>query len=76
MKLALRAGNGRRGRGAALLAPILAAVLLLPGCAAVTIAGAATGAAISVAGAVVSTGVTLTGKAIGKTIDAVTPGEN
>ena len=46
---------------------------LLPGCAVVTIAGAATGAVIGVAGAVVSTGVKVTGKVVEKTIDVVTP---
>jgi hypothetical protein len=51
----------------------LAALLSLPGCAVVEVAGATAGAAISVAGAVVSTGVSVTGKVIGKTIDAVTP---
>lgn len=45
----------------------------LPGCAVVTVAGAAAGAAISITGAVVSTGVKVTGKVIEKTIDAVTP---
>ncbi len=45
----------------------------LPGCAAVTVAGAVTGAAISVAGAVVSTGVTVTGKVVGKAIDVALP---
>jgi hypothetical protein len=47
---------------------------LLPGCAVVTVAGAATGAVIGVAGAVVSTGIKVTGKVIEKTIDVVTPG--
>ena len=47
--------------------------LALPGCAVVTVAGAAAGAAIGVAGAVVSTGVKLTGKVIEKTVDVVTP---
>jgi hypothetical protein len=51
----------------------LAALALLPGCAVVTVAGAAAGAAISVTGAVVSTGVSVTGKVVEKTIDAVTP---
>ena len=46
----------------------------LPGCAVVTVAGAAAGAAIGVAGAVVSTGVKVTGKVIEKTVDVVTPG--
>lgn len=44
--------------GLALLLP------LLPGCAVVSVAGAAAGAAISVTGAVVTTGVKVTGKAI------------
>jgi hypothetical protein len=48
-------------------------LLALPGCAVVTVAGAAAGAAISVAGAVVSTGVKVTGKVIEKTVDVVTP---
>lgn len=47
--------------------------VLLPGCAVVTVAGAATGAVISVAGAVVSTGVAVSGKVVEKTIDVVTP---
>ena len=55
-------------------AALLAAVLALPGCAVVTVAGAAAGAAISVAGAVVGTTVKVTGKVIEKTIDVVTPG--
>ena len=62
---------GRRALGAG----GVAVALLVPGCAVVTVAGAATGAAIAVAGAVVSTGVSVTGKVIGKTIDAVTPGD-
>jgi hypothetical protein len=52
---------------------LLGAASTLPGCAVVTVAGAAAGAAISVAGAVVSTGVKVTGKVIEKTIDVVTP---
>lgn len=68
------AASNQTRRAGSVAAAVLAA-LLLPGCAVVSVAGAATGAAISVAGAVVSTGVTLTGKAIGKTIDAVTPGD-
>lgn len=47
---------------------------LLPGCAVIGVAGAATGAVITVAGAVVATGVTVTGKVIEKTVDIVTPG--
>jgi predicted small secreted protein len=57
-----------------LVLPLALASALLPGCAVVTVAGAATGAAISVAGAVVSTGVKVTGKVVEKTIDVVTPG--
>ena len=55
------------------LAALLALTALLPGCAVVTVAGAAAGAAISVTGAVVSAGVKVTGKVIEKTIDVVTP---
>jgi len=53
---------------------LIAATLALPGCAVITVAGAAAGAAISVAGAVVGTTVKVTGKVIEKTIDVVTPG--
>ncbi|WP_119154910.1 hypothetical protein [Caldimonas tepidiphila] len=53
-----------------------AACLALPGCAVVSVAGAAAGAAISVTGAVVSTGVKVTGKVVEKTIDVVTPGSS
>ena len=60
-------------RAVAVAFGVVAALLMLPGCAVVTIAGAVTGAAISVAGAVVSTGVKVTGKVIEKTIDVVTP---
>ena len=49
--------------------------LALSGCAVVTIAGAATGAAVAVTGAVVSAGIGITGKVIGKTIEAVVPGD-
>ena len=48
----------------------------LPGCAVVSVAGAAAGAAISVTGAVVSSGVKVAGKVIEKTIDVVTPGNS
>jgi hypothetical protein len=51
----------------------LLALLALPGCAVVTVAGAVAGAAIDVGGAVVSTTVKVTGKVVEKTIDAVTP---
>jgi hypothetical protein len=60
-------------RATSRFALLLAAAALLPGCAVVTVAGAAAGAAISVTGAVVSTGVKVTGKVIEKTVDAVTP---
>ena len=53
---------------------LLLGALLLPGCAVVTVAGAATGAVIGVDGAVVGTGVKVTGKVVEKTIDVVTPG--
>ena len=60
-------------RGAGSAALMLASLAALPGCAVVTVAGAAAGAVISVVGAVVSTGVKVTGKVIEKTIDVVTP---
>ena len=65
-----------RGRAGVLAAAFVVAAPLaaaLPGCAVVTVAGAAAGAAISVTGAVVSAGVSVTGKVIGKAIDVVTP---
>ncbi len=62
----------RRER-AVLVAPVLVASLLLPGCAVVSVAGSAAGAAISVGGAVVSSTVKVAGKAVEKTIDLVTP---
>ena len=61
------------GPCAASLALLTLLAHALPGCAVVTVAGAAAGAAISITGAVVSTGVKVTGKVIEKTIDAVTP---
>ncbi len=60
-----------KGRLAA--AALIAATLALPGCAVITVAGAAAGAAISITGAVVGTTVKVTGKVIEKTIDVVTP---
>ncbi|NML13985.1 hypothetical protein [Azohydromonas caseinilytica] len=54
-----------------LLLALLAAPLLLSGCAVVTVAGAAAGAAIAVTGAVVSTGISVTGKVIEKSVDAI-----
>jgi hypothetical protein len=62
----------RRER-AVLVAPVLVAALLLPGCAVVSVAGAAAGAVVSVGGAVVSSTVKVAGKAVEKTIDLVTP---
>ena len=61
------------GPRAASLALLMVLAHALPGCAVVSVAGAAAGAAISITGAVVSTGVKVTGKVIEKTIDAVTP---
>lgn len=52
----------------ALLLLMLALAGMLPGCAVVTVAGAAAGAAISVTGAVVSTGVKVGGAVIEKAI--------
>lgn len=43
---------------------LLCSLCLLPGCAVVTVAGAAAGAAISIGGAVVSTGVKVTGAVV------------
>jgi hypothetical protein len=62
----------RRER-AVLVAPLLLAALLVPGCAVVSVVGAAAGAAVSVGGAVVSSTVKVAGKAAEKTIDLVTP---
>ena len=71
----------RRER-AVLAAPLLAlALAALPGCAvvsvagaAVGVAGAAAGAAVSVGGAVVGSTVKVAGKVAEKTIDVVVPG--
>lgn len=54
-------------------AALSVAALVSPGCAVVSVAGAAAGAAIAVTGAVIGATVTLTGKVIEKTIDVVTP---
>ena len=54
--------------------PLLALLCLcglLPGCAVVSVAGAAAGAAISVTGAVVSTGVRVTGAVVEAGVNAV-----
>jgi hypothetical protein len=63
----------RRER-AAFLAPLLAVALLAPGCAVVSVAGAAAGAAVSVGGAVVGSTVKVAGKVVEKTIDVAVPG--
>ncbi|MBU6436201.1 MAG: hypothetical protein KGJ44_07275 [Betaproteobacteria bacterium] len=63
-------------RGLTRAASLALALTVLPGCAVVSVAGAAAGAAISVTGAVVSTGVSVTGKVVEKTIDAVTPSKD
>ena len=57
-----------------LAAALLVASALLPGCAVVTIAGAAAGAVVSVGGAVVGSTVKVAGKVVEKTIDIVVPG--
>jgi hypothetical protein len=59
-------------RGLSLLL-VTAALVMLGGCAVVTVAGAAVGAAVTVTGAVVSTGVKVTGAAVGAAVDVVTP---
>jgi len=70
----------RRLERAVLVAPVLVAAWVLPGCAvvsvagaAVSVAGSAAGAAVSVGGAVVGSTVKVAGKAVEKTIDLVTP---
>jgi hypothetical protein len=70
----------RRLERAVLVAPVLVTALLLPGCAAVSVAGAAVsvagaaaGAVVSVGGAVVGSTVKVAGKAVEKTVDLVTP---
>ena len=55
---------------------LMLGALVLPGCAIVTVAGAATGAVLGVAGAVVSTGVKVTGKVVEKAIDIAVPGDS
>ena len=61
-------------RHSGLAAALLGAAMLLPGCAVVTIAGAAAGAVVSVGGAVVGSTVKVAGKVVEKTIDIVVPG--
>ena len=57
-----------------LIALSLVGMLAFPGCAVVSVAGAAAGAAISVGGAVVGTTVKVAGKVVEKTIDLAVPG--
>ncbi len=64
----------RRHERAVLVATLLVGVLASPGCAVVSVAGAAAGAAISVGGAVVGTTVKVAGKVVEKTIDLAVPG--
>jgi hypothetical protein len=63
-----------RHERAGLVASLLAFALALPGCAVVSVAGAAAGAAISVGGAVVGSTVRVAGKVVEKTIDLAVPG--
>ena len=70
----------RRER-ALLIVPLLLVALGAPGCAvvsvagaAVSVAGAAAGAAVSVGGAVVGSTVKVAGKVVEKTIDVAVPG--
>ena len=63
----------RRRDRAVLLAPLLVVALGAPGCAVVSVAGAAVGAAVSVGGAVVGSTVKVAGKVVEKTIDVATP---
>ena len=56
------------------LAVALPLASALPGCAVVTVAGAAAGAAVSVGGAVVGSTVRVAGKVVEKTVDVVVPG--
>lgn len=70
----LRIRSRRYGLSASVrCAAVIAASTMLPGCAVVTVAGAAAGAAITVTGAVVGTTVKVAGKVVEKTIDIVTP---
>ncbi len=70
-----------RREHAAILAPLLLVAAAAPGCAVVSVAGAAVsvagvaaGAAISVGGAVVGSTVKVAGKVVEKTIDIAVPG--
>ena len=63
----------RRER-AVLFAPLLVVALVAPGCAVVSVAGAAVGGAVSVGSAVVGSTVKVAGKVVEKTIDVAVPG--
>ena len=63
----------RRER-AVLVAPLLVVALAAPGCAVVSVAGAAVGGAVSVGSAVVGSTVKVAGKVVEKTIDVAAPG--
>lgn len=72
-----------RPERAALVVPVLVVALASPGCAvvsvagaAVGVAGAAAGAAVSVGGAVVGSTVKVAGKVVEKTIDVALPGSS
>ena len=67
---------------AVLVAPLFVVALALPGCAVVSVAGAAVsvvgaaaGAAVSVGGAVVGSTVKVAGKVVEKTVDIAVPGK-
>ena len=76
------ASNPVRIERAVLVAPLLALVVLAaPGCAVVSVAGAAVnvvgaaaGAAVSVGGAVIGSTVKVAGKMVEKTVDVAAPG--
>ena len=59
---------------AVLVAPLLVVALAAPGCAVVSVAGAAVGGALSVGSAVVGSTVKVAGKVVEKTIDVAVPG--
>ncbi len=53
---------------------VISVFAVLPGCAVVTVAGAAVGAVVTVGSAVVGSTVKVAGKVVEKTIDLATPG--
>jgi hypothetical protein len=66
--------RSRRHERAVLVVLLVVLAMCQPGCAVVSVAGAAAGAAISVGGAVVGTTVKVAGKVVEKTIDLAVPG--